>query len=282
MRPEGCLGENVYKMMHRHLGKVVAGAAIAVTATAVMVGVTLPSNASGQDKGAAAGREGGPQGSTAEQSQSGPPQPAVVESAPAQGKTGTGRDPLTDDEMKRAEQLALPRSFRKSSENVTGGTGPQRLATDLAELAPDEVAEAAPPRRAEVSYYDYGDDSYVTKTVDLDSGKVVQTDTQHGVQPPPSRDEAREAARLLIADKLGDGLKRDYKDATGRALTGPDQLTLTGFVYRVDEENAGPAALADCGTHRCIRLFSKVVNGQWIDTRQLVIDLSARTVHRLG
>jgi hypothetical protein len=282
MRPEGCLGENVRTIMHRHLGKVVAGAAVAVTATAVMVGVTLPSDASGQEKGAAAGRDGGPQSSTAEQGGSARQQPAVVESAPEQGKTGTGRDPLTDDETKRAEQLAVNRSLRDSGENVTGGKGPQRLATDLAELSPEEVAQADPPRRAEVSYYDYKDDSYVIKTVDLASGKVEHTETQHGVQPPPSRDEAREAARLLIADKLGDGLKRDYKDATDRALTGPDQLTVTGFVYRVDEENAGPAALADCGKHRCVRLFTRVTGGQWIDTRQLVIDLSDRTVHRLG
>ncbi|MEU5610001.1 Tat pathway signal sequence domain protein [Streptomyces sparsogenes] len=267
-------------MMHRHLGKVVAGAAIAVTATAVMVGVTLPSDASGQERGAKG--DGGPQGSTAEQSQSPRQRPAVVESAPEQGRTGTGRDPLTDDEMKRAQTIALTRGFRDSSENVTGGKGPQRLAVDLEELSPQEAAEADPPRRAEVSYYDYKDDTYVTKTVDLASGKVVHTDTQRGVQPPPTREEASEAVRLLIADKLGAGLKADYKDATSRALTGPDQLTVTGFVYRVDEENAGPAALADCGKHRCVRLFTKVVNGPWIDTRQLVIDLSDRTVHRLG
>jgi hypothetical protein len=39
-----------------------------------------------------------------------------------------------------------------------------------------------------------------------------------------------------------------------------------------------PAALADCGKHRCLRLFVKVKNGPWIDSRDLVIDLSARKV----
>ena len=37
------------KIVHRHLGKVVAGAAIAVAGTAVMVGITLPGSAGADD-----------------------------------------------------------------------------------------------------------------------------------------------------------------------------------------------------------------------------------------
>ncbi|MFI1126574.1 Tat pathway signal sequence domain protein [Streptomyces hygroscopicus] len=266
------------ELMHRHLGKVVAGAAVAVTATAVMIGVTLPGSASGEES-----HGGGPQGSAAEQGQAAARQlPGVVESAPEQGRTGTGRDPLTDDEIKRAQTLAVSRDFRASSEDVKGAKGPQRLSTDLAELSPDEVGTSAAPRRAEVTYYDYRDDAYVIKTVDLASGKVTGTETQHGVQPPPTRDEAKAAARLLIADKLGKGLKEDFKDATGKELTRPDQLTVNGFVYRAGEGNPGPASVADCGEHRCVRLFTRVVNGPWIDTRKLVIDLSAHKIARLS
>nr|WP_307818917.1 Tat pathway signal sequence domain protein [Streptomyces sabulosicollis] len=266
------------KVMHRHLGKVVAGAAVAITATAVMVGVTLPGSASGEE-----GSGGGPQSSSAEQGQAARQLPGVVEEAPEQGRTGSGRDPLTDDEMKRAQTLAAGRDFRMSSEDVKGAKGPERLSTDLAELSPDEVGAADAPRRAEVTYYDYKDDTYVTKTVDLGSGKVTGTDTQRGVQPPPNRDEVMEAARLLMADKLGEGLKKDFKDATGKPLTRPDQLTVTGFVYRAGEgSNPGPATVEDCGEHRCVRLFTRVVNGPWIDTRQMVIDLSAHKVAKLG
>ncbi|WP_432038376.1 Tat pathway signal sequence domain protein [Streptomyces cucumeris] len=263
-------------MIHRHLGKVVAGAAVAVTAGAALIAVTLPGSASG-DEGPGGG---GPQGSAAEQGQASP-RPGVVESAPDKAKKGTGRDPLTEDELKRAQSLALSRDFRAGSENVKGKTGPQYLSTDLAELGPDEVGKAAPPRRAEVTYYDYKDDTYVTKTVDLGTGKVENTDTQRGVQPPPSRGEAVEAARLLIGDKLGAGLRKDFKDATGRTLTAPGQLTVTGFVYRGSGDSAGPASVQDCGEHRCLRLFTRVVNGPWIDTRQLVVDLSDRSVARL-
>ncbi|MFH8366693.1 Tat pathway signal sequence domain protein [Streptomyces sp. NPDC018031] len=261
----------------RHLGKAVAGAAVAATATAVMVAVTLPGGASG-DTGT---ERTAARGSAAEQDDR-TGRPAVVESAPREGAEGAGRDPLTEDELERAERIALTRTFRDSGEDVHGKPGPQELAADLAELSPEEATAADPPRRAEVRYYDYEDDTYITRTVDLDSGKVERTDTQRGVQPPPSGDEVREAARLVIADPLGEGLRKDFLDATGRKLTGPEQLTVTGFVYRVDEENPGPERLAECGEHRCVRLFTRVVNGPWIDTRQLVIDLSDRSVARLG
>jgi len=276
MRRQGGLGKNVRTVNHRHLGRVLAGAAVAATATAVLIGVTLPDSASGGE-----GSGGGPQGSAAEQGQAARQLPGVVEAAPAQGKTGKGRDPLTDAERKRARALTLGQSFRESGEDVTGGKGPEQLSTDLAELTPDEVGDASPPRRADVTYYDYSDDTYVTKTVDLGSGKVERTDTQRGVQPPPNRDEAREAARLLIADKLGQGLKKDFKDATGKTLNSPDQLTVTGFVYRTGVDAPGPAATRDCGKHRCVRLFTRIAGGPWIDTRQLVVDLSARSVARL-
>ncbi|WP_455352054.1 Tat pathway signal sequence domain protein [Streptomyces sp. SYSU K217416] len=277
----------MHRTVRRHLGKVVAGAAIAVTGTAVMVGVTLPGAAGAADgpsDASAAARSAAGQPAGTRDGQSGRGQavaPGVAEEAPAEGETGTGRDPLTDAELARAERIALDRGLRMSSTDVGGDRGPQRITTNLAELRPDEVDDPGAPRRAEISYYDYTDDTLVTRTVNLSTGKVEQTDTQRGVQPPPSREEAVEAARLLLASPLGAGLKADYKDATGKALTSPDQLTLSGGVYRVNAENPGPPALADCGQHRCVRLFTKVRNGPWIDTRTLIVDLSARTVARL-
>ncbi|NBM18080.1 Tat pathway signal sequence domain protein, partial [Streptomyces sp. GC420] len=134
----------------------------------------------------------------------------------------------------------------------------------------------------ELSYHDDKADTLVTKTVNLETGKVEQTDTQRGVQPPPTGAEAREAAELLIAAPLGKGLKADYKDATSKELTSADQLTVTGMVYQVSAERPGPASLGECGTHRCVTLFTKVKNGPWIDTRSLVVDLSARKVGSIG
>ncbi|MFG2286698.1 Tat pathway signal sequence domain protein [Streptomyces sp. NPDC048595] len=269
----------MHQLMHRHLGKVVAGAAIALTGTAAIVAVTLPAGAGADDASRARPAAAG---AAAPGRDPGQPPPGVVEQVRAQGESGQGRDPLTDDELRRARELALPRPVRGVAKDVTGKPGPEPLTTDLAELGPSEVGLADPPRRANVSYYDYASDRYITKTVNLTTSKVESTDTQRGVQPPPSHDEAVEAARLLIAAPLGSGLRQDYRDATGRDLTGPDPLAVTGFVYRGRAEGDAPGALAACGEHRCIRLFTKIKNGQWIDTRRFVIDLSARTVGRLG
>ncbi|WTP61130.1 Tat pathway signal sequence domain protein [Streptomyces phaeochromogenes] len=268
-------------IVHRHLGKMVAGAAIAVAGTAVMVGITLPGSAGADDSGGGngAGQTSQQAGQGQDQAQ-GAVQPGVVEEAPAEGDKGKGRDPLTGDETERVEKLALDRQLFRSSENVEGDKGPQRITVDLAEPDESELDDPNAPRRAEVSFYDYKDDSLVTKTVNLDTGKVEGTDTQHGVQPPLSRAETVEAAQLLIADRLGAGLKADFKDSTGKELTSPDQLMLNSMVYRA---NAGtPAALADCGKHRCLRLFVKAKNGPWIDSRDLVVDLSARKIAKVG
>ncbi|MFH9551509.1 Tat pathway signal sequence domain protein [Streptomyces sp. NPDC017435] len=267
--------------VRRHLGKVVAGTAIAVAATAVMVGITLPGTAgaddtggggTGQSAGQAAGQQQGDAASGV--------RPGVVEEAPAEGAGGKGRDPLTDDEIARVEKIAINRQQFDAAENVDGARGPQRLGVELAEPAAGEVDDPGAPRRAVVSFYDYKHDTLVTKTVNLDTGKVEGTGTQHGVQPPLSAAEQNEAASLLIADPLGAGLKADFKDATGKELTSPDQLQLAAMVYRA-VPGAEPAVLDACGEHRCVRLLPKVRNGPWIDARSLVVDLSTRKVTRL-
>jgi hypothetical protein len=255
-----------------------AGAAVAAVGTAAMVAITLPGTAGADESGGTKG------GGTRAVQQSGQGRdalpPGVVEQAPAEGTKGTGRDPLTDDEVRRVEKLALNRQLLNTGEDVDGDRGPQRLGVDLAEPEAGEADDPGAPRRADVTFYDYKSDTLVTKTVDLDTGKVEETGTQRGVQPPPSRAENAEAARILLADPLGAGLRADYKDAAGKELTSPDQLLLSGGVYRA-APGAQPAVLDQCGVHRCVRLFTKVRNGPWIDTRSLVIDLSAREVAAL-
>ncbi|MEU0257214.1 Tat pathway signal sequence domain protein [Streptomyces sp. NPDC006184] len=259
--------------VHRHLGKLLTGAALAAAGTAAMVAVTLPGTAGADDSGGAGG--GGLR--AAGQAAEGPDtvRPGVVERAPAQREQGTGRDPLTDDEIRRVEKAAVTGRLSVTGRDAGGGRGPQRLAVDLAEPGPGEADDPDAPRRADVTAYDYRTDTLVTTTVDLRTGKAERTGAQRGVQPPPSRAENAEAARILIAGPLGAGLREDYKDATGRELTSPDQLELSGGVYRA-APGAQPAVLGGCGTQRCVRLFSKVRNGPWIDTRDLVIDLSTR------
>ncbi|MEU2060246.1 Tat pathway signal sequence domain protein [Streptomyces sp. NPDC013455] len=262
--------------VHRHLGKVLTAAALAAAGTAAMAAVTLPGTAGADDStgggGTRAARQAGP----------GPDAvpPGVVERPPAEHREGTGRDPLTDDEIRRVGEIAAAGRLSATGRDVAGERGPQRLGVDLAEPEAGQADDPDAPRRADMTFYDYETDTLVTKVVDLRSGKVERTGTQRGVQPPPSRAETAEAARILIADPLGAGLRADYEDATGTKLTAPDQLTLSGGSY-LAAPGAQPAVLDACGVHRCVRLFSKVRNGPWIDTRDLVIDLSAREVAAL-
>ncbi|MEV5977629.1 Tat pathway signal sequence domain protein [Streptomyces sp. NPDC052114] len=250
-----------------------AGAAVAAAATAVLVGVNLP--------GSGAGGSGDRQANAAAAQQDAIAKDGVVEAAPEEGAKGIGSDPLTDAEIERAEKASVSGQMRSSARDVEGDRGPQLLSTNLSEPEPGDNGAAA-PRRAEVVYYDYKKDAVITRTVNLETGKVDDTATTQNVQPPPSQEELAEGARLLIADPLGKGLKKDFKHATGKALTGPDQLQLSGMIFRKETVERVPSDLAACGKNRCLQVVTKVKNGPWIDTRSFVVDLSTRTVGRLG
>lgn len=270
---------HVRETMRRHLGKAVAGAALAVTGTAAMVAVTLPGTA-GADATPEGDARPAREAAAAPRKQGGIA-PGTVVGAPAEGAEGRGRDPLTEDERARALRIAAAGQSFRSAERVDGDRGPQRLGVELAEPEADELDDPSAPRRADATFYDYRDDTLVTRTVNLATGKVEHTGTQRGVQPPLSGAEQTEATRLLIADPLGAGLRADYRDATGRRLTSPGQLRVFAMVYRATP-GAGPAAVASCGEQRCARLFPKAVNGPWIDSRHVVINLSTGDVVTLN
>ncbi|MFF5425707.1 MULTISPECIES: Tat pathway signal sequence domain protein [unclassified Streptomyces] len=301
----------MYEIARRHLGKVVAGAAMAVTGTAVAVAIGMPGTAGADDtpSGRGATAATGPAGQvtgtgngaagTAEgagaadaagtartdagaQGAATAPPPASVAPPAPEGAKGVGTDPLTDDELARAETLALTPPGTAARQNADGGRGPQHLATELADPLPGEGETGPAPRRAQVRFYDYARDELLTRTVNLDTGKVERTGVQRGVQPSAHPEELREALELILASPLGKGVKEDYKDATGKELTTTGQLWFNGDVYRTYREANVPAQLARCGEHRCVRLVTKVRNGAWIDTRNLIVDLSARTVVRVG
>ncbi|WP_445397063.1 Tat pathway signal sequence domain protein [Streptomyces sp. LE64] len=282
-----------------------AGGAIAVAGTAAMVAVTLPGMA-GADEGKAdrpaqgqsqngtpgasdgdttanGARSSGDDGGGAQGSGSAEaPPPADVLPAPVEGEKGIGSDPLTDDELDRAQQLATGDDLQRSARDVAGKKGPEHLYTSLQEPDPNASAAQQGKRMAEVVFYDYGKEAAVTKTVDLTSGKVVDTVTRVGAQPPASAGELAEAARLLIAHPLGKDLKQDFRHATGKELTDPGQAELSGFVFSKQTTLKIPGVLKDCGKNRCVSVVFKVKDGPWFDTRKSVVDLSARTVGRLG
>ncbi|MFB7426191.1 Tat pathway signal sequence domain protein [Streptomyces hydrogenans] len=286
----------MYEIVRRHLGKVVAGAAMAVTGTAVAVAISLPGTAGAEDTpaGRAAGPAaapgtGAPSGSRGTEGAGGAEgtggrgaaalAPATVAPAAAEGDRGIGTDPLTDAELDRARTLALGPADTAARQDVDGDRGrPQHLGTELADPVPGREGD----RRAQVRFYDYARDELVTRTVDLATGKVVSTATSRGVQPSAHPEELRAALDLILASPLGKGVEEDFRDATGTELKSADQLWFNGDVYRVHRERNVPEALSRCGEHRCVRLVTKVRNGAWIDTRNLIVDLSAKNVVRVG
>jgi len=286
----------VYEIVRRHLGKVVAGAAMAVTGTAVAVAISLPGTAGAEDTpaGRAAGPAaapgtGAPSGARGTEGAGGAEgtggrgaaalAPATVAPAAAEGDRGIGTDPLTDAELDRARTLALGPADTAARQDVDGDRGrPQHLGTELADPVPGREGD----RRAQVRFYDYARDELVTRTVDLATGKVVSTATSRGVQPSAHPEELRAALDLILASPLGKGVEEDFRDATGTELKSADQLWFNGDVYRVHRERNVPEALSRCGEHRCVRLVTKVRNGAWIDTRNLIVDLSAKNVVRVG
>ncbi|GAA1513936.1 hypothetical protein [Streptomyces synnematoformans] len=254
--------------------RVAWGALTAVAGTAAAVVVALPLGAAGDDR---QDGEPGVSASSPAPGALGTPGAGGPGTAPLPtGRTGTGGDPLTADEERRAEQLALAgdRSLRTESEGVRGRAGvPQLVSTDLA----DSSVSAGDDRIAEVYFYDYATDTLVLKSVDLVDNEVVDTVESTGSQPPPAAAEAEAAADLLVDSPVGAGLRQDYEAATGEELTGARQLQVQGMTYTARPGDSG--GLERCGEHRCVRLFTRVEDGPWIDTRDYVIDLSERKVH---
>ncbi|HEY9368577.1 MAG TPA: Tat pathway signal sequence domain protein, partial [Streptomyces sp.] len=75
----------MYEKLRRHLGKVVAGTALAVTGTAVMVAITLPGAAGADDAGGRATGSAQSDGAAGEKGPQGAPEPGRLAGVPPAG-----------------------------------------------------------------------------------------------------------------------------------------------------------------------------------------------------
>lgn len=167
--------------------------------------------------------------------------------------------------------------------NAVGGSGAEPLDTRRAPRA--KSASSTPDSRAEVQLYDYASDTLITRLVDLRSKKVLDSARQHGVQPPPTLAEAREAVKVVLADRrLGPGMRDSFTSQTGKRLTSPSQLRLQSMSFLGSRAKGvdGARQVSRCGAHRCVQLFVRLPGGKWIDTSRIVIDLSARRAAVIG
>ncbi|WP_413098997.1 hypothetical protein [Streptomyces sp. Inha503] len=204
---------------------------------------------------------------------------------------------LTSEESREASRIAIDaapgpgtaKDRQKAAEksdgerNAAGGSGAEPLDTRRPPRA--KSASSDPDGRAEVQLYDYASDTLITRVVDLRSKKVLDSTRRHGVQPPPTLAEAREAVKVILADRgLGPGMRESYASQTGKRLTSPAQLRLQSmsFLGSRAEGVDGARKVSRCGEHRCVQLFVRVPGGKWIDTSRIVIDLSARRAAVIG
>ncbi|MBI0294766.1 hypothetical protein JBE04_09830 [Streptomyces sp. PRKS01-29] len=205
---------------------------------------------------------------------------------------------LTPEEAREASRIAIAAVTRTGTakdrqkaakdtgggeRNAAGGSGAEPLDTRRPLRA--KSASPATGSRAEVQLYDYASDTLITRVVDLRSKQVLGSTRQHGVQPPPTLAEAREAVKVVLADRrLGPGMRESYAAQTGKRLTSPAQLRLQSmsFLGSRAEGVDGARKVSRCGEHRCVQLFVRVPGGKWIDTSRIVVDLSARRAAVIG
>ncbi len=200
----------------------------------------------------------------AEQAKVSDPEP-VPEAA-----TGSGNDALTSNEVQRARTIALTPQLAANAEDVTGKAGAEYLSA--------EVDVEAGGREAELYYYDYKSEKLFKQVVDLKAGKLVNSFSAAGMQPPASEQESRTALELLIADPAGNTLKEAYRAATGKSLSGTEGLVPTAHIYTAKPADTGAEK---CGRNRCVQLIVATADGQFLSVSEFIIDLSGRTVARL-
>ncbi|OPF80194.1 hypothetical protein VT50_0213620 [Streptomyces antioxidans] len=225
---------------------------------------------------------------------SGPPASDAPEPAAAVA-THSGR--LTAGEAREASRIAIDAATRPGpakdrqrapqksdgERNAAGGSGAEPLDTRRPTRATS--GSSASDSRAEVQLYDYASDTLITRVVDLRSKKVLDSARRHGVQPPPTLAEAREAVKVILTDRrLGPGMRESYAAQTGKRLASPAQLRLQSMSFLGSRAKGvdGARKVSRCGEHRCVQLFVRIPGGKWIDTSRIVIDLSARRAAVIG
>lgn len=208
-------------------------------------------------------------------------QPAGPPAAIAQNKihraAAAPDDPLTAEEIRTATDVA------RTAVSLRATPGQPATAPELLYVQRDDDKDSDDERRANAYTYDYAQDKLTIVTVDLKTSTVISKTTGEG-QPPPSDNEERQAGELLLADTgLGDGVRSSYQQLAGKPLQSVDDLHLRAAIFSPDhvhtKENA--TIVADCGKHRCVRLFIRLPKGKWLDTSRIVIDLSAKKIHTL-
>jgi hypothetical protein len=198
-----------------------------------------------------------------------------------------GSNPLVPSEISEGKQIAeLSDEVKRARASKANSRSP-RLKQLLADVQPlftqrhieDKNADTR-SRKADVVYYDYSKNEVIRVVVDLNNNAVQETQVTRGVAEQPFFTSAEiKAALQLVFDhpQLGPRLRTAYQEVTGNSLTDVSPLIgkAQGGVFFPESAHThlGDAA-AGCALDRCMQLFVPIDDTKFIDTTNLVVDLS--------
>lgn len=184
-------------------------------------------------------------------------------------------EPLSSQERGYAYHLAR-KAMPAQSRDIMAEPGGELLAADLPPLA-----DRTSSRLVTVSVYDYASDELHQLLLDLTDQAVVRASSSAGLQLPPSEAETAVALELAIEARPTPRFVEQYRETSGVPLLNPGQVSAVGGVWRpLDEQQAAAPATRSCAQHRCVQLLVALPTGEYLDTHDIVIDLSTRTVLR--
>lgn len=186
---------------------------------------------------------------------------------------GDSREPLSTQETGYAIHLAsTDRSIPAAATNVLGESGPEFLYADV----PQDVDTTG--RKAVVVLYDYTTNTAYQQTVNLKTSAVTSAHSQ-GAQPPPSPEEAIAAVKLVIAADPPLPAATQFEELEGVPLVSPDQVSYVAGTWIYDKTTTGGKS---CGAERCAQLIIKTPAGVYLESTNVVVNLSKRKVVALG
>ena len=224
------------------------------------------------------------------------PRVAADEQRTVEVRSPRGSNPLAPSEIDHSKQIAdSSDQVKRAVANAAGSARLERLAARSPKLGQSlknvqplftqrhiEDKNADPQsRKADVLYYNYSTNEVIRVVVDLNSNAVQETKVTRGVAEQPFFTSVEiKAALQLIFDhpQLGPRLRTAYQDVTGQGLTdvSPLEAKAQGGIFFPNSAARTPLgdATADCAQDRCMQLFVPIDDTKFIDTTNLVVNLS--------
>jgi hypothetical protein len=228
------------------------------------------------------------------------PRVAADEQRTLEVRSPRGSNPLAPSEIDHGKQIAdSSDQVKRAVANAAGSARLERLAARSPKLRQSlknvqplftqrhiEDKNADPQsRKADVLYYNYSTNEVIRVVVNLNSNAVQETKVTRGVAEQPFFTSVEiKAALQLVFDHplLGPRLRTAYQEVTGQNLTdvSPLEAKAQGGVFFPDSAAHTPLgdATADCAQDRCMQLFVPIDDTKFIDTTNLVVNLSTGQV----